>query len=265
MNVDQFFDNLGKKVVGFFENMGGFSIFFMKTNYHSFRFSFRYRQMIYHLEKIGVNSVPIITLSSFTIGMIFSLQLTHILRIFSAESLGGASVALAMAREGAPVMTALMLVGKNGSAMTAEIGSMKVTEQIDALKIMAVDPHSFLVTPRIVACMLSFPVLTAYANLIGLLGSYTVSTYLLGVDPAGFMGNVYFFVDPDDVYTGMIKAFVFGYIVALICCYFGFATEKGAKGVGKATTTAVVVASVAVLMADYVMADILLNLVILAY
>ena len=214
---------------------------------------FRIGQIAEHIEKIGLQSIPIVALSVFTTGMILALQLINIMYIFRAETFAGAAVAIAMSRELAPVVTAIVLIAKNGSAMTAEIGSMKVTEQIAAMETMAVSPLRYLVVPRIFASILAFPALTAIANAVGVYGGYFVAAHVMSVNKVAYNQTMFFFVDPDDIWTGLIKAAVFGFIVTVICCYHGLQTNGGAKGVGRRTTAAVVLSTVAILVADYIM------------
>ena len=214
---------------------------------------YRIGQIAEHIERIGIQSIPIVALSVFTTGMILALQLINIMYIFRAETFAGAAVAIAMSRELAPVVTAIVLIAKNGSAMTAEIGSMKVTEQIAAMETMAVSPLRYLVVPRIFASIFAFPALTAIANAVGAYGGYFVAAYVMNVNSVAYVSTMYFYVDPDDIWTGLIKAAVFGFIVTVICCYQGLQTSGGAKGVGRRTTAAVVISTVAILVADYVM------------
>jgi phospholipid/cholesterol/gamma-HCH transport system permease protein len=180
--------------------------------------------------------------------------------MFQAETMVGAAVGLTLARELAPVITSLMLIAKNGSAMTAELGTMRVTEQLDAMQTMSVDPVHYLVTPRVAASVITFPILTAMANVVGLVGSYVVAVGMLRVDPGGFFNQLYGFVQPTDIYSGLIKAAVMGFMMAVICSYYGFNSGRGAKGVGEASTQAVVTSSVGILVADYIMADLMLKL-----
>ncbi len=225
-----------------------------------FRRPFRWKLVLEHMEKIGVNSLFIISLSSITVGMIFSLQVTYIMRIFRGETFVGAMMGVTMGRELAPVMTALMLIAKNGSAMAAELGTMKVTDQIAAMETMAVSPIHYLVVPRLLASLFVYPALTGLANVLGICGAYFVAVVLEGVDAARFFDRLYFWVDPKDIYGGLIKAAVFAVIITTLSCFYGLTTRHGAKGVGISTTKAVIVSSVAVLVADYVLSDILISL-----
>jgi len=239
---------------------GKFALFLVATLGWLFRRPFRLRLILDHMEKIGVNSLLIISLSSITVGMIFSLQVTYIMRIFRGETFVGAMMGITMGRELAPVMTALMLIAKNGSAMAAELGTMKVTEQIAAMETMAVSPIHYLVVPRLIASVFVYPALTGLANILGVIGSYFVAVVLEGVDAARYLDRLYFWVDPKDVYSGLIKAAVFGVIVTLVSCFYGLTARQGAKGVGISTTKAVVTSSVSVLVADYILSDILITL-----
>jgi phospholipid/cholesterol/gamma-HCH transport system permease protein len=209
------------------------------------------------IEQLGVHSVFIILLSGGTIGMIFSLQLVGMLAIFGAESGAGGVTATALALELAPIITTLMLIAKNGSAMAAELGTMKVTEQIDALETMSVNVAQYLVLPKVLASLLVYPFLTLLANVIGVVGSYTVSIYLLAIEPAAYLDYLFEMVDPHDIADGMIKSIIMGFITATICCFCGLTTTQGAKGVGDAANKAVVMSSVSILVADYILASVM--------
>jgi phospholipid/cholesterol/gamma-HCH transport system permease protein len=233
-------------------------VFLANTWRLSFKKPFRFHLLLDQMEQIGVASVPIIALSSLAIGMIFALQMVSLLQPFRAEIMTGMAVAKANARELAPVITALMLIGKNGSSMAAEIGTMKVTEQIDAMETMSVNPIHYLVVPRIFAAVVMFPMLTLLANVIGVFGAYLISVVAMGVEEATYLHRMFQGLRPVDITSGLIKAGVMGYIVTVICTYFGFNADNGAKGVGDSSTQAVVTASVAILVADYIMASIMM-------
>lgn len=252
-------ESLGRSIVHALEELGRFFVFFGRALRALFRPPFRWRLYAEQMERIGVRSIPIIALSSAAIGMIFSLQMTTLLAMFQADTMVGAAVGLTLARELAPVITTLMLIAKNGSSMTAELGTMRVTEQIDAMETMSVDPVHYLVVPRIVASVLVFPVLTGLANVIGVVGAYVVAVGMLNVDPGGFFEQLYWFVNPIDVGSGLIKGAVMGFMMSVICSYFGFYSDRGSKGVGESATRAVVTSSVGILIADYVMADLMLK------
>ncbi|QQO09859.1 MlaE family ABC transporter permease [Breznakiella homolactica] len=239
-------------------NLGRYFDFVKDVILSVFRRPFRINQFVMELEHLGVNSIAIIFLSGGAIGMIIALQMVALLLPFQAEIGTGAAVAVAMGRELAPIITTLMLIAKNGSAMAAELGTMRVTEQIDALESMAVSPVHYLVLPKVIASVVVFPVLTLLANVVGTLGSLFISVYLYGIDSAVYTHFMFDMLSPRDIYTGMIKSAIMGFMVATICCYKGLNTTQGAKGVGDSATSAVVTSSVAILVADYILASLML-------
>ena len=218
----------------------------------------RFNQCVNEIEHIGVNSITIIFLSGAAMGMIFALQLISFLQPFSAEIGVGAAVAIALTRELAPVITTLMLIAKNGSAMAAELGTMKVTEQIDALESMSINITHYLVLPKVIASFLVFPVLTLLADVVGVIGSFAIAVALFNIDSAGYLDYMFDFVNPRDIFIGVIKAAIMGIMTATICCFYGLRTTQGAKGVGDSATQAVVTSSVAILIADYLLATLML-------
>lgn len=254
------FEKIGLFLINLANGLLDFLSFFKDCCRWLFVPPFRFGQIADHIERIGIQSIVIVALSIFTTGMVLALQLVNIMLIFRAETYAGAAVAISMSRELAPVVTAIVLIAKNGSSMTAEIGSMKVTEQISAMETMAVSPLRYLVVPRIFASMLVFPALTAIANVVGIYGGYFVAAHVMQVNTEAYLHTMYFFVDPDDIWTGFIKAAVFGLIVTVICCYHGLKTTGGAQGVGRQTTRAVVVSTIAILVADYFMTFIFIKL-----
>jgi phospholipid/cholesterol/gamma-HCH transport system permease protein len=189
--------------------------------------------------------------------MVLALQSYYGFRKFGAEGLVGTTVALSMTRELGPVLTSLMVTGRAGSAMAAELGSMRVTEQIDALTVMALNPIKYLVVPRVIASFLMFPVLTSISNFVGIIGGYLVGVKLLGINEGAFINKIIKYLDLEDIYNGLIKAAVFGIIMSVISCYKGFYTSGGAEGVGKSTTEAVVMSSVTILITDYVLTSLM--------
>lgn len=203
------------------------------------------------MEFVGVASLPIIVLTGFFSGAVMALQFGFYLHLFSADVYTGAIVGVVLTRELAPVFTALMVAGRCGSAMAAEIGTMRVTEQIDALLTLAVSPVHYLAVPRVVATVLMMPMLTMVYNVIGAAGAYAVAIHVNRIDSGQYLNRYGWFVDSQDLYMGLIKSVVFGFIVATIGCFTGYATRGGARGVGISTTTAVVAGSVVTLVADY--------------
>jgi phospholipid/cholesterol/gamma-HCH transport system permease protein len=213
---------------------------------------YRLRLFVEAMEFVGVQSLFIVGLTGLFIGMVFGIQLVDGFRDFGAENQTGAVVAMALARELSPVFTALMVSSRAGSAMSTELGSMRVSDQVDALLTMAVNPVQYLVVPRVVAGVVMLPVLTMLFNLVGIFGAWLVCVQLLGLDSGIFVDKVRWFVDVADLRQGMIKATVFGLAVALIACRHGFYAKGGAAGVGQATTSAVVQSAVSILALDYV-------------
>jgi phospholipid/cholesterol/gamma-HCH transport system permease protein len=220
---------------------------------------YRWRQMVRSMAFIGVGSVFIVGLTGVFVGMVLGLQLADGFRQFQAENQTGGVVGLGLSREMAPVFAALMVSARAGSAMTTEIGSMRVTSQIDALVTMAVNPVQYLVVPRLVAGTLMLPLLTVLFTVTGMFGAYLVCIEILGLDPGVFMDRVRWFVDWPDVRQGLIKAAVFGFTVCLIACRQGFYAQGGAAGVGRATTRAVVQSAVAIVALDYVLTSLIMG------
>lgn len=217
----------------------------------------RFRLTVRQMEFIGVQSLPIIVLTSFFTGAVFTLQSFRAFAMFGAEGLVGGTVGVAVTRELGPTLTGLLVAGRAGSAMAAEIGAMRVSEQIDALDAMAVDPLNYLVKPRLIASMLVTPLLTATFDFVAVVGAYIVAIYSLNMSYPDFMVRLEQWVDWDDIWGGLLKAFVFGLIIAVVACYKGYYTRGGAAGVGRATTTSVVVSSVAILVSNYFIATLL--------
>lgn len=242
------------------DGLGRYFAFLGELLHSVFMRPFRTLQIITEIERLGINSVMIILLSGGAIGMIFALQMVVMLQMFQAEIGTGATVAIAMSRELAPIITTLMLIAKNGSAMAAELGTMRVTEQLDALESMSINVVQYLVLPKAIASVLVFPVLTLLANVIGALGAFIISTELYGIDSASYIDYMFDLLNPMDVASGLIKATVMGFITATICCFYGLGTTQGAKGVGDSATKAVVASSVSILMADYLMATMMMRL-----
>ena len=220
---------------------------------------YRGRLLVEAMEFIGIGSIFIISLTAFFVGAVLALQLVDGFRDFGAESQSGAVIGLALAREVGPVFAALMVTSRAGSAMTTEIGSMRVTNQIDALVTMAVNPVQYLVVPRLLAGFVMLPVLTMLFNVVGVFGAFLVAVSLLGLDPGVFMDRLKWLVDLDDVSQGLTKAMVFGVAVTLIACSQGFYADGGAAGVGSATNRAVVHSAIAILVLDYVVTGLVLG------
>ncbi len=221
-----------------------------------FRKPFRLRLFLEQMDFVGVGSLPIICLVGLFSGAVSAQQAIAALRIFNQERFVGATVGISLAQELAPVFTALMITARAGSGMATELGSMRITEQIDALTTFAVDPVQYLVTPRIVATVLMMPIMTMVFNIVGLLGAYGYSIYFEHIDLGQFIEQFTYWTDPKDYIIGAVKSAVFGVTLSVAACYQGFNVRGGAKEVGLATTQAVVAGSVSVLVSDYFLIDI---------
>lgn len=238
--------------------VGKMFLFLLSAFAWAFRPPLRLRLIIHHIRTIGVDSLSVVLLSSAFTGMVMGLQFYYSLRQFNAESFLGSAVALSLLRELGPVLSAFMVTGRTGSAMAAEIGSMKVTEQIDALYSMAVNPVQYLVTPRIIAGLISMPLLTAIFDVVGIYGAYVIGVGLLGVSSGSYFAGMESSVVFEDVWSGLLKSISFGLIVSWVCCYKGFNAPQSATGVGQATTESVVLCFVLILVWDYFMTSIML-------
>ncbi|MBN1829811.1 MAG: ABC transporter permease [Deltaproteobacteria bacterium] len=247
----QAIDRFGRSILWYVEEMGRISLFFISALSWLVRSPLKVRLVFKQMEFVGVKSIFVVVLTGTFTGMVMSLQGYYGFRLFSAESLVGSTVALGMTRELGPVLTALMVTARAGSAMAAELGTMKVTEQIDALYVMAANPIRHLIVPRVVASIAMVPALTIVSDFMGIMGGYFVGVKLLKINEGIFLKNIYKLVGLDDIYNGLIKAACFGLILSLVGCYKGFTTYGGAEGVGRATTEAVVIASISILISDY--------------
>ncbi|MBN8554765.1 MAG: ABC transporter permease [Deltaproteobacteria bacterium] len=230
---------------------GGFIVTMVQGIRALFIRPFRINLIFKEAETIGVNSTFIILLTGLFTGAVLALQSGKAFRLFNAEGVTGAVVALSLFRELGPVMTGLMIAARSGSSMAAQIGTMRVTQQIDALEVMAVDPVSYLIAPRIIAAFVMVPLLSIIFDMMGIFGSYLVGVGMLEINEATFFEKIEAYVKTEDMWDGLIKAAAFGIIIAVVGCRKGFLTEGGAEGVGRATTQAVVIASVTILIADY--------------
>lgn len=209
------------------------------------------RQLFTQLVRVGVQSVPVVLLTAIFTGAVMALQIFTVLARFGAENYVGSIVGLAMVRELAAVLGALMIAGRCGAAMGAELGAMRVTEQIDALEVLATDPVHYLIVPRVWATTLALPLLIILADAIGIFGGYVVSVVVMGANPSTYLDLTFRYMEFNDLLSGLIKAAVFGLLIATIGCSKGYHTEGGAEGVGRSTTAAVVTGSIAVLVCNF--------------
>jgi phospholipid/cholesterol/gamma-HCH transport system permease protein len=242
---------LGALLIRWTEAAGRYVIFTGSSLFSIFQGPTRIRMTIRQMQFVGVQSLLIVLITGFFTGAVFAYQSKYAFEQVGAETMIGATVGMALVRELGPVLSALMVNGRVGSAMAAELGTMRVTEQIDALEAMAVNPLQYLVAPRIIAATLMVPALTAAFDLIGVIGSYLVCTKLLFINAGPYIARLEWYMDVDDPIGGLVKASVFGMILSSVGCFYGFHTKGGAEGVGIATTKAVVAAGVAILISDY--------------
>ncbi len=218
---------------------------------------YRLTQLILAMDFIGVQSMFIVSLTGVFSGMVLALQMTYSLRQYGAEGVVGAVVSVSLAREIAPVFAGLMVTARAGSAMAAELGNMRVTEQIDALTTMAVSPVQYLLSPRLLAAFVMLPLLYILYSCVGMGGAWLVAVEALGVDPGMFLANIEKGLVPGDFYMGLVKSMTFGFLICAISVNQGFNASGGAKGVGEATTRAVVQSAVAILVANYIITSLM--------
>lgn len=257
MHVVSSVERLGEAVLDIMENWGRCWIFLFRSIKAVFTRPYRIHLFLDQVRQIGANSIFVISLIAVFTGAVLAVQANYTLSKFGATAFTGPAVALSLIRELGPVLTALMVIGRAGSAITAEIGIMRISEQIDALRSMAVDPIKYLMAPRISAGILVMPLLTAWFIFIGIVGGYIVSVELLGLSSGTFMSQMESAVGSVDVYSGFTKSVVFGLIFGWVACYKGYYTGFGAVGVNRATTQSVVTSSVSVLVVDYFLTSIL--------
>ncbi len=248
--LNGFFIILGQKVLAFMYFLGGLSNLAAQTFYWTFVPPYQRRRIFDQAKRTGFDSLLIVSLIGMFIGMIMALQTAVLMQRLGSEMYIASIVALSLVRELGPVITALIVAGRVGAAITAEIGSMQVTEQIDALEAFATNPIKYLVVPRFVALTMMLPVLTLYADALGIFGGYAICVYKMGIS-----SNMYLKITADallykDLFTGLSKTIFFGMIIAFVSCYEGFNVEGGAEGVGKATRESVVVSFILIIAAD---------------
>jgi phospholipid/cholesterol/gamma-HCH transport system permease protein len=243
---------IGKRVTGLIEEVGGVVSLGSDVVRWAVRPPIRVENLFAQLDFVGVGSIFIVMLTGIFSGMVFAHQSSRAFMLFNAESLVGPTVALTLTRELGPVFTALMVTMRAVSAMCTELGTMRVTEQVDALETMAVNPIQYLLVPRVIAGLVMVPLLTMLFNTAGMAGAYVVAVSLRGISAGTFIYRTQQWLDPEDINEGLIKAAVFGLAVTLIGCYKGYNASGGAKGVGQATTEAMVASALAIVMLDYV-------------
>lgn len=250
MTISGFFITLGRRVIRFLYFMGGLANLGGQALYLTFVPPFQRHRIFEQAKKAGFESLPIVSLVSLFIGIIFALQTAYFMQRMGSEIYIASLVALALVRELSPVITALVVAGRVGAAITAELGSMQVTEQIDALETLASNPIKYLVVPRFLALTLMLPLLTLYSNVIGIFGSYLICVYKLGISSSMYIHVTSEALLYKDLFTGLFKTLFFGMIIAFVSCYEGFNVEGGAEGVGQATTRSVVTTFILIIVAD---------------
>lgn len=252
-----FFEAIGRNVISALEYVGGLIRLFTEAMGFILRGKLRLALTIEQMSFLGVNSILIVLMTTTFAGMVIAFQLADVAVQYGVGKMVGGSASLAMARELGPMLTAIVVAGRAGSAITAEIGSMKVTEQIDALKMLAVSPVGYLVVPRLLALLVMVPLLTLFSDISGLIGGSLVANDSAGIPYQVFWDSVRRMTLPVDLFKGLFKSLIFGIQVATISCYQGLKTGRGAAGVGKATTRSVVISMVFVFITNYILSILL--------
>lgn len=248
----------GRKILNLLSFLGQFFLFLVEALAYIFVPPFRLRNLLRQIRFFGNKSMIVVIFTGAFSGMVLALQGFYALNKFGAEALLGPVVALSLIRELGPVLCALMVTGRAGSALTAEIGIMRITEQIDALTVMALNPFKYVIVPNILAGIIAFPLLTAIFDVVGIYGGYLVSVHALGLSEGTYFSQMELYVDMEDIKIGLYKSLSFGLLVTWICTFMGYNAGFGARGVSRATTNAVVLSSVVILLWDYMLGAFLL-------
>lgn len=251
-------EKLGAVTLSILREMGRMLNFILYALYRIIRSPGKPFHVFKQVHFIGAKSFFVIFLTASFTGMVLGLQGYYTLTKFGSEGMLGSVVALSLIRELGPVLSALMVTGRAGSAITAEIGIMRITEQIDALETMALEPFKYLVAPKVIAALIALPLLCSIFDVVGIYGGYLVGVKLLGVNPGAYLHEMEKSVEWKDIYSGVVKSISFGVIISWVCCYKGYYTGHGAEGVSRATTEAVVMSSVLILIWDYFLTSVLL-------
>ena len=254
-----FLANLGRVVLLLLAETGRVVLFIKDALVQGLTPTIYVRQILEQMMRIGYTSLPVVGLTAFFTGGALALQIYLGSSRFNAESLVASIVALGITRELGPVFAGLMVAGRVGASIAAELGTMRVTEQIDALTTLSTNPYKYLVGPRVIAAVISLPLLVGVADIIGVMGGYIVGTQSLDFNSFAYIKNTVDFLEIDDVVSGLIKAAVFGFIIAIMGCYHGFNSRGGAQGVGRATTNAVVSSDILILAANFALTSLLFS------
>jgi len=255
--VTRWLDGFGRLLLGWLEELGRLFYIMAQTVRWTPRRPFDSGQWLRQMVRVGYDSIPVVLLTTMFTGMVLALQTYRGFERFHAEGFVGSVVALSLTRELAPVLTGLMVAGRVGSSMAAELGTMRVTEQIDALYAMATEPVHYLVVPRVGASILMLPLLTLIGDAVGILGGWAIAVGLFDANPHVYWERTFQFLEVNDVTSGLIKASFFGLVLSTTGCSKGFYTSGGAEGVGRATTAAVVTGSLYILLSDFFLTKIL--------
>ena len=253
------FQPIGRAVLALLAEIGRVVLFIKEALLQGLSPTYYGRQILDQMWRIGYNSLPVVGMTAFFTGGALALQIYLGSSRFNAEGLVASIVALGITRELGPVLAGLMVAGRVGASVAAELGTMRVTEQIDALVTLSTNPYKYLVGPRLVAAVVTLPILVAIGDTIGIMGGYIVGTRSLGFNSFAYIKNTADFLHVDDVTSGLIKAAVFGFIIAIMGCYHGFNSKGGAQGVGRATTNAVVSAAILILAANFALTSLLFS------
>lgn len=254
-----FVDYIGKKSIDACSMVGSIGVFFYDSLVTLFTTQPKIKKIFNEMNYIGVQSLSIILLISITVGAVLAIQSYEGLHKFGAEQFIGPITFLSLSRELSPILTAIMVIGRAGSAITAELGTMRITEQIDALQTLCINVKQYLIVPKLVSSTIIMPFLTMFCTFFGIFSAYFISIYSLNLNPEVFWDQIIENVELWDITHGLIKATIFGFLLSLICTYKGFITRGGAKGVGIATTQAVVYANVTIFVADYILTSLLMD------
>jgi phospholipid/cholesterol/gamma-HCH transport system permease protein len=248
-------ERFGRKIISFSEEFGRILLLLLSTLKQMMLRPFEIKNTVKQMLEIGVKSLPVVLVTAIFTGMVFALQTYTGFKRFGAADLVGTVVALSMTRELGPVLTGLIVAGRAGAAMAAELGTMRVTEQIDAMETLATNPVKYLIVPRFLSGIVMLPAVTVVADIIGIVGGYVVTVGLFKTSSVVYWKRTWDYLELGDIYNGLIKACFFGAAIALISSYKGFYTSGGAEGVGKATTGAVVLSSMTILISDYFLSN----------
>ncbi|MCL4360868.1 ABC transporter permease [Candidatus Dependentiae bacterium] len=253
----QFIDSIGAVTLDLLFSLGNFFIFLYKIFKSLFTQKLKIKQLLMQMEKIGVGSFPIIFLTGTGTGFVIALQTYIGFKKFGIQELIGVAVSISMCREIGPVLTALMVTGRSGSSIAAEIGTMQVTEQVDALKTLNIDPYQYLIVPRVLASVLTTPFLTIFSMMCGIIGGYIYCTQVLELNPYEYVNNITQYLTIFDILSGLIKSIFFGFIFSSVATYNGYFAFKGSQQVALAATKTVVTGSILILVTDYILSLIL--------